>query len=103
MFIKSTARNYGLQVDDQVDERLNVDLLTDAAMRYLQSNYLRFKDWHLSALSYNIGENAVQEAIRRSGSKDAWVLIRNGYENDRNYLPKLMAAILIMKNPESLN
>lgn len=103
MFIKSTARNYGLLVNDQVDERLNENLLTDAAMRYLQSNYLRFKDWHLSALSYNIGEGAVQEAIHKTGSRDAWVLIRNGYENDRNYLPKLMAAILIMKNPDSVN
>ncbi|MFN8943894.1 MAG: M56 family metallopeptidase, partial [Pseudobdellovibrionaceae bacterium] len=52
-FIPQTARNYGLRVDGQKDERLDVNLLTDAAMRYLQSNNLRFKDWHLSALAYN--------------------------------------------------
>lgn len=103
MFIKSTARAFGLQVDQQVDERLNVELETDAAMRYLMINKLRFKDWHLSLLSYNIGENAVQKAITRTGSRDAWTLIRGGYENDRNYLPKVMAAIIIMNNPESLN
>lgn len=102
MFIAPTARTYGLRVDSQTDERLNVDLLSDAAMRYLQSNNLRFKDWHLAALAYNIGENRVQQAIDKTGSRDAWVLIRNGYENDRDYLPRLMAAILIMKNPESV-
>lgn len=102
MFIAPTARTYGLRVDAQVDERLNVDALSDAAMRYLKSNYLRFKDWHLAALAYNIGENRVQQAINKTGSKDAWKLIRNGYENDRDYLPRLMAAIIIMRNPESV-
>lgn len=101
-FIPQTARNYGLRVDSQKDERLDVALNTDAAMRYLQSNNLRFKDWHLSALAYNMGENAVQKGMDALRSRDAWTLIRNGYEGDKDYLPKLMAAILIMRNPESI-
>jgi hypothetical protein len=36
------------------------------------------------------------------GSRDAWKLIRNGYEGDKDYLPKLMAAILIKRNPDSV-
>lgn len=102
MFIAPTARAYGLKVDTNVDERMNVELLTDAAMRYLQSNFLRFKDWQLAILAYNVGENEVQKAIDKNGSKDAWTLIRRGYENDRDYLPRVMAAILIMKNPDSV-
>lgn len=101
-FIPQTARNYGLRVDSKIDERLDVSLLTDAAMRYLQSNNLRFKDWQLSALSFNMGENAVQKRMNDLGSRDAWELIRNGYEGDKDYLPKLMAAILIMRNPDSV-
>jgi membrane-bound lytic murein transglycosylase D len=101
-FIPSTARNYGLKVDSQKDERLDIGMNTDAAMRYLQSNNLRFKDWHLSALAYNMGENAVQKGMNALGSRDAWTLIRNGYEGDKDYLPKLMAAILIMRNPDSV-
>lgn len=101
-FIPSTAINYGLRVDSQKDERLDVGPNTDAAMRYLQSNNLRFKDWHLSVLAYNMGEDTVQKGMSALGSRDAWALIRNGYEGDKNYLPKLMAAILIMKNPDSL-
>lgn len=101
-FIPSTARNYGLQVNRTKDERLDVAMSTDAAMRYLQSNNFRFKDWSLSALAYNMGENAVQKGIDALGSRDAWTLIRNGYEGDRDYLARLMAAILIMRNPEAV-
>jgi beta-lactamase regulating signal transducer with metallopeptidase domain len=101
-FIRETARNYGLVVNEKRDDRLNVDLLTDAAMRYLQSNNLRFKNWHLATLAYNMGENAVQKGLDALGTRDAWELIRNGHEGDKDYLPKLMAAILIMRNPDSV-
>jgi hypothetical protein len=49
-----------------------------------------------------MGENAVQKGIDALGSRDAWTLIRNGYEGDKDYLPRLMAAILIMRSPESV-
>jgi len=71
-------------------------------MRYWRANYLRFRDWQLAGLAYNMGENGVQKAINETGSRNAWDLIRAGHEGDRNYLARLMAAILILKNPESL-
>lgn len=103
-FIPSTAQNFGLRVDAQEDERLNVEQETDAAMRYLLANKLRFKDWQLSILAYNAGENSVQSAIRKTGSRDPWTIVRTGFsgpttDENSNYLPKLMAAILIVKNP----
>jgi membrane-bound lytic murein transglycosylase D len=103
-FISQTAQNFGLRVDKQVDERMNVELETDAAMRYLLANKLRFKDWQLSILSYNAGEATVQNAILKTGSRDPWVLVRSGFTNEESssYLPKLMAAILIVKNPLSV-
>lgn len=101
-FIPETARVYGMQVDDEKDERLDVPLATDSALRYLLSNHYRFNDWHLSLLAYNMGEEAVQKGIYATGRRNAWDLIRAGFEGDKDYLPKLMAAILIMKNPETL-
>lgn len=101
-FIPATAKNYGLRVDGQKDERLDIELNTDAAMRLLSADYLRFKDWQLSVLAYNMGESAVQKGIEATGSRNAWTLIGKGYEGDKDYLPKLMAAILIMRNPESV-
>jgi len=102
MFIKSTARNFGLRVDDEVDERLNIELETDAAMRYLSSENLRFKSWELALLAYNIGGKAVQQGIDKIGSRDAWALVRAGVENDKDYLPRVIAAMIIMKNPRSI-
>jgi membrane-bound lytic murein transglycosylase D len=101
-FIPQTARNYGLRVDAQKDERLDMALLTDAAMRYLQANNLRFKDWQLALMAYNMGENAVQKAMVDLDTRDAWTLIRNGREGDKDYLAKFMAAVLIMRNPDSV-
>ncbi len=100
MFIKSTARVYGLRVDNDVDERLNPNLLTDAAMKYFQSNYGLFADWKLSILAYNIGEQNVQRAMSELKTKDAWAIVRSGRENDKAYLARVMAAVIIMKNPE---
>jgi len=103
MFIESTARTYGLQVDKDVDERFNPELLTDAAVKYFQSNYDLFFDWKLSILAYNIGERNVQNAMKDLKTRDAWIIVKNGRENDKDYLARVMAAIIIMKNPEILN
>ncbi|MES3037909.1 MAG: M56 and MltD domain-containing protein [Bdellovibrionota bacterium] len=97
-FIKSTAHNYGLKVDNQVDERLDVDLETDAAFRYLKALNLRFKNWQLAILAYNMGEQNVQRAIDKVGSRVAFDLVRAGYEGDKDYLAKVNAAIIIYKN-----
>ena len=91
-----------MQVDKNIDERLNPLLLTDAAMRYLKSNELRFRDWLLAIQAYNSGERRVQDGIEKSGSRNAWLISKMGYDNDKNYLAKVMAAILIMKNPKSV-
>ena len=101
-FIAPTARSFGLKVDASIDERLDIELATDAALRYLKVNQLKFKDWQLSVLSYNLGENNVQKGIDKLGTRNVWELIRGGYEGDKDYLAKVMAAIIIMKNPESV-
>lgn len=100
--IESTARAFGLRVDSERDERLDVVRESDAALRYLAANHLRFSDWRLAAMAYNIGENRLEAAIEKWQTRDPWVLIAKGTENDRDYLPKLMAAVIILKNPEAV-
>jgi hypothetical protein len=100
MFIAPTARKYALRVDEQADERLNVAAETDAAMRMFADLQQHFGDWHLALLAYNTGPALVEQGMRETGSKDAWTLVGQGYENDHDYLPRLMAAILIMRNPQ---
>jgi beta-lactamase regulating signal transducer with metallopeptidase domain len=103
-FIASTAQGYGLRVDNSVDERLNVELETDAGLRLILADKLRFKDWQLALLAYNAGEKSVQQAINKTHSRDPWVLVSSGFDGPaaneiENYLPRLMAAVLILKNP----
>lgn len=102
MFIPSTARAFGLTVNEEVDERLNVEILTDAAMRYLLANERRFGDWQLSVLAYNIGESNVQKSIDKADSRDVWDVSRAFFKNGNNYYAKFMAAVIIMKNPDSV-
>jgi beta-lactamase regulating signal transducer with metallopeptidase domain len=100
MFIAPTARQYALRVDAQADERLNVAAETDAAMRMFADLQQRFGDWNLALLAYNAGHAIVERGIRETGSSDAWTIVGQGYENDHGYLSRVMAAILIMRNPE---
>ena len=99
-FLPSTARAFGLRVDNEVDERLNVDILSDAAMKYLLSNSNRFDDWQLSVLAYNIGERNVQKIIEKAGSTDVWDVSGAFFKNGNNYYAKFMAAVIIMRNPD---
>ncbi len=102
-FIRSTARHYGLRVDGQVDERLDIELETDAAMRMLLAEKLRFKSWELALMAYNSGNGAVQKAIEKHKTRDAWELVRKGAEVYPGYLPKVFAIVLILKNPQLLD
>jgi len=102
MFIKPTARNFGLTVDATQDERLDVALATDAAMRMLSRLHTEFNDWGLALLAYNSGEKMVRQGVRQTGSRDAFQLIRQGYEHDAGYVPRLMAAVIVLGNAQAL-
>lgn len=97
-FMPATARAYNLRVGGGVDERLNETKATDAAFRYLKAMHGRLNSWMLTILAYNAGEGTVSRGIRATGSHDAFHLIDRGYDGDPNYLPKVVAAIIIMKN-----
>jgi membrane-bound lytic murein transglycosylase D len=99
MFIEPTAREFGLTVNASTDERLNVALETDAAMRMFDRLYERFGDWGLALLAYNSGERLVEQGIRATGSRDVWQIVEHGYENDPDYVARVTAVLLIMKNP----
>ena len=108
-FTPRTAEIFGMVVERDAkgnvngrDDRLDKALESDAAMRLLVSNKMRFNDWLLSVSAYNAGEERVQEGIDKTGSRDAWTLVGKGFEGDHDYLAKLTAAILIMNSPETV-
>jgi hypothetical protein len=103
MFVAPTARRFGLTVDANRDDRLDVAAETDAAIRMLSGLYRQFDDWGLALLAFNAGSKRVERAMVQTGSRDVWTLIGQGHENDAGYVPRVMAAILILQNPTVLN
>ncbi len=101
-FIRSTGRNYGLRIDRWVDERRNPEKATRAAIAYLSALYNEFGDWYLAVAAYNAGEGKIGRAIRRYKTRDFWQLARYRYLRleTKRYVPKLIAAILIAREPE---
>jgi len=100
-FIKSTGQRYGLEVNDQVDERRDPRKSTRAAARYLADLYRQFGSWYLAAASYNCGERRVQEELSRNHHKNFWQLYSHRClpEETNNYVPQMIAATIIAKNP----
>jgi hypothetical protein len=103
-FMKSTARLYGLSVTFFEDQRKDPILSTIAAARHLKDLYRLYKDWYLALAAYNAGPGAVQHAIQRGGaSGDFWSLARKGRfaKQTRSFVPRFIAAALIVRSPES--
>lgn len=101
-FIESTGRMYGLNNDWWRDERRDVEKATRAAARYLKDLYARFDDWYLAVAAYNAGPGKILNAIRRYNTRDFWRLAQGSYlrPETKRYIPKLLAAIIIAKEPE---
>lgn len=96
-FIFSTARNYGLEINSYVDERLDPFQSADAAARYLKDAYQIFGDWSLAISSYNCGSGNVNKAIRRSGGRrDFWSIYPYLPRETRGYVPAMVGAMYAM-------
>jgi membrane-bound lytic murein transglycosylase D len=100
-FIKPTALRYGLRVDAWVDERMDPKKSTMAAADYLSDLYAMFQSWELAAAGYNCGEDRVQAAIDKYQINDFWQISEFTLPTEtKNYVPKLMAALIIAKSPD---
>ncbi len=101
-FVPNTASIYDLEISHWVDERLDPIAATYAAADYLGDLHREFRDWYLTFAAYNAGPGRVHGAIRRAGSRDYWTISsrRALPRESRDYVPKLIAAALIAKQPE---
>lgn len=101
-FIRGTGKHYGLTINNYVDERRDPIKATRAAVKYLAKMYKDFDSWQLAVAGYNAGEGRIRKAIRKTGSRDFWVMNKTRHlkKETKFYVPKLIAAIIIAKNPE---
>jgi soluble lytic murein transglycosylase-like protein len=101
-FMAGTARRYGLRVDQWVDERLDPEKSTLAAVAYLRDLYVQFGSWHLAQAAYNAGEMKIVRAIKGVGSTDFWALARSAFlrTETKEFVPQIQAATVIGREPE---
>ncbi|HWS87912.1 MAG TPA: transglycosylase SLT domain-containing protein [Pyrinomonadaceae bacterium] len=99
-FIPGTGARFGLRQTAYVDERNSFEKATRASARYLKWLHNRFGDWELAMGAYNTGEGNIDRAIARAGTRNFWAIYPYIAQETRNYVPNILAVILIAKNPE---
>lgn len=102
-FMPYTGRRFGLEVGFWVDERRDFVKSTHAAAQYLSRLHALYDgDWLLAMAAYNGGPGKVSRALRRTGAEDFWTIARTWRlrRETRNYVPKILAAARVSKQPE---
>lgn len=96
-FTVGTGRQYGLEINSNIDERYNIEKSTRAACRYLRESYAKYGDWLTVAASYNGGQNRISGELERQHRKKATELwIAN--ETSR-YMFRLLVAKMLFTDP----
>jgi hypothetical protein len=95
--MKPTALDYGLVVNDEVDERFDLEKSTEAACKYLLDSYKIFGNWTLAAASYNVGRDHMKAKIQKQKQHLFYDLLLN--RQTSRYLYRILAFKLVLSNP----
>lgn len=92
-----TARLYGLESNDYIDERRDPALSSEVAAKHLKNLWNKYQNWHLTIAAFCGGEGTVNKAIRSSGGqKDYWAIAEYLPEETQAYVPLFIAAVYTM-------
>ncbi len=99
-FMPETARQYGLEVSPERDERLDPIKSTKAAAMYLKKLHNQFNDWPLALAAYNCGEYRVSKAMAKHNANSFWKLLQYNAlpKETQKYVPSVLAAAIISQN-----
>ena len=96
-FMQETGRNYGLAINEHIDERRNVIASTQAAIRYFEELYEKFGSWTLAAAAYNMGDKGLEAEILEQET-DTYYHLYLPLETQR-FVFRVISAKLILTNP----
>ena len=96
-FTKVTGREFGLIIDNEVDERYNIEKETVAACQFLQKAYARYGDWMTVAASYNAGQGGISKRLADQKQKSALDLLL--VEETSRYMFRVLVAKMFFENP----
>lgn len=97
-FMPATAKERGMEVNSEVDERYDLEIATEAACVYLKEAYKSLGSWSLAAASYNMGKPGLTKKINEQGGEAYFDLHLN--EETSRYLLRIMAIKEIMEYPK---
>lgn len=95
--LEGTAREYGLEINNEIDERYHVEKSTEAACRYLLDSYEKYGSWTMAAASYNAGRRGIDRQVLRQKESDYYDLLL--YEETSRYIFRILAYKLILSKP----
>jgi hypothetical protein len=96
-FLEKTGKEYGLEINKEVDERYHVAKATDAACAYLNKAYGKFRNWTLVAASYNAGQGRIDDTMEKQLSGNYYELMLP--EETNRYIFRILALKFIYDNP----
>lgn len=96
-FMPKTAREYGLEVNDCIDERYNIEKSTVAACKYLKKAYQKYGSWVNAAASYNAGLAKIASELEKQGEKSAFDLLL--VEETSRYVFRILAMKQVLSSP----
>jgi len=96
-FLEGTAKDYGLEVNNEVDERYHLEKATEAACRFLSDSYGIYGSWTMAAASYNAGRNGINRQIGRQDERNYYSLLLS--EETARYIFRILAIKLILSEP----
>lgn len=96
--VPSTARNYGLVVNDNVDERLDVEKSTQAACKLINDAYKIFKNWTLTAAAYNLGIGGIQKAMNKQNANNYYDMMLN--KETGSFVYRILAYKTLFSDPK---
>ena len=97
-FMKGTGRDYGLEVNNEVDERFHLVKATEAACQYLKDAYEKYGDWMTVAASYNAGQNGISRRIEEQQQSRAMDLLLP--DETSRYMFRILTAKYFFEHPE---
>jgi membrane-bound lytic murein transglycosylase D len=97
-FLKSSAKEYGLEVNQNVDERYNLEKATKVAADYLKKSKKRFGTWTLAAAAYNAGNARIARNLKKQQVTDYYDLLLNN-ETSR-YVLRIVALKEVLSYPK---
>jgi membrane-bound lytic murein transglycosylase D len=95
--LEETARDYGLEVSKEVDERYHLEKSTEAASRFFKESFERYNNWTLAAASFNAGVRGIDRQIERQKQVNYYDLLL--YEETARYIFRVLALKLVLTDP----